>query len=239
MAGAALAIRLVMQANGALDRNRLITDHVEMARRISLFVARRCPNRVSREDLVAAGLLGLTEAAARFNETRSEAFLPFAEKRIRGAVLDELRRGDIMPRRVRQIARRVGRAVDELEQRLGHAPEDADVAAELGVTVEVYRDEYKPLLGVQIDAIGEGERGLPPSDTAVSPEAEAGRRQELERMHHAIGRMEDRDVAVLSYYYADELTYGETGRRMGVTTSRVCQLHGRAISRLRAALGDS
>src|ERR1051325_9220951 len=86
-------------------RDRLIRDHADVARRIALRMARRCPDWVAREDLVSAGMVGLIEAADRYDESRQEPFISFAEHRIRGAVLDELRRGDIMPRRVRQLAR--------------------------------------------------------------------------------------------------------------------------------------
>src|SRR5262249_52443662 len=115
------------------ERDRLISEHVEIARRISLRLARRCPDWIAREDLVAAGLLGLTEAADRYDETRNEPFLSFAEKRIRGAVLDELRRGDIMPRRVRQMARKIGATIQQLEREYGEAPTDERVANALGV----------------------------------------------------------------------------------------------------------
>src|SRR5262245_15887446 len=96
-------------------RNQLITDHAEVARRIALKMARRCPTWSQRDDLVAAGLLGLTEAAQRYDGSRAEPFLPFAEQRIRGAILDELRRGDLLPRRVRQIARRIASKINALE----------------------------------------------------------------------------------------------------------------------------
>src|SRR3954468_13605902 len=104
-------------------RNRLISEHAEIARRIALKMARRCPDWVAREDLVSAGMLGLTEAAARYDEWRAEPFLAFAdsrrpepflafaEHRIRGAILDELRRSDLLPRRVRQTARKVASAI--------------------------------------------------------------------------------------------------------------------------------
>ena len=93
------------------ERDRLISEHIEIARRISMRMARRCPEWIAREDLVAAGMLGLTEAAERYDANRNEPFLAFAEKRIRGAVLDELRRGDIMPRRARQMARKIGATI--------------------------------------------------------------------------------------------------------------------------------
>src|SRR5258706_12103489 len=95
-------------------RDQLISEHADIARRIALKMARRCPDWVAREDLVAAGMLGLTEAAARYDDTRAEPFLSFAEHRIRGAVLDELRRGDLLPRRVRQLARKIAGAIREL-----------------------------------------------------------------------------------------------------------------------------
>ena len=95
------------------ERDRLISEHIEIAKRISMRMARRCPDWIAREDLIAAGMLGLTEAAERYDATRNEPFLAFAEKRIRGAVLDELRRGDIMPRRARQMARKIGVTIQD------------------------------------------------------------------------------------------------------------------------------
>jgi len=87
------------------NRDRLIREHADAARRIALRMARRCPDWISRDDIVSAGMVGLIEAADRYDESRQEPFIAFAEHRIRGAILDELRRGDIMPRRVRQLAR--------------------------------------------------------------------------------------------------------------------------------------
>src|SRR6185503_14877393 len=98
-----------MQAFGSTssqNRDRLIREHADAARRIALRMARRCPDWISRDDIVSAGMVGLIEAADRYDESRQEPFLAFAEHRIRGAILDELRRGDIMPRRVRQLARK-------------------------------------------------------------------------------------------------------------------------------------
>src|SRR5664279_5944338 len=96
-------------------RNALIRDHADAARRIALRMARRCPDWIQRDDIVSAGMLGLIEAADRYDDKRQEPFLSFAEHRIRGAILDELRRGDIMPRRVRQLARKVTTTIRELE----------------------------------------------------------------------------------------------------------------------------
>ena len=216
----------------SIERDRLIADHIDAARRISLRMARRCPDWISRDDLVAAGMLGLTEAAERYDDSREEPFLVFAEKRIRGAVLDEMRRGDIMPRRVRALARKIGRTIQALEQRENRPPTDEEVAAELGVPLEHYQEELEQLVHVTIGVFdAEGFGGDDPS-----PETMAGRRHAMNRVRAALTRLERRDALVLALYYNEELTYAEIGEVLGVTTSRVCQLHGRAIARLRAEI---
>ena len=216
------------------DRDRMIAEHVENARRIALHIARRVPDWISRDDLVTAALLGLAEAAERFDASRGETFIAFAEKRIRGAVLDELRRGDFMPRRVRQAARKVGKTIRELEQELGRTPEDTEVAAKLEVPVEQYREELEGLVHLTIGVFENDETTRDPNGD--SPAANAERRQIVTRVKEALGRLDQRDALILQLYYDEELTYVEIGEVLGVSTSRVCQLHGRAIARLRAEM---
>jgi RNA polymerase sigma factor FliA len=219
------------------ERDRLISEHIEIARRISTRMARRCPDWIAREDLVAAGMLGLTEAAERYDSSRNEPFLAFAEKRIRGAVLDELRRGDIMPRRARQMARKIGAKIQELEKTVGASPSDEQVAAALGVTVEAYRTDLEHLVHVTVGALEQDDDTATSLATdAHSPEAGAARQQALSRVRAALPRLDQRDILVLGLYYNEELTYHEIAQVLGVTTSRVCQLHGRAIARLRAEI---
>jgi RNA polymerase sigma factor for flagellar operon FliA len=219
------------------ERDRLISEHIEIARRISMRMARRCPDWIAREDLVAAGMLGLTEAAERYDSTRNEPFLAFAEKRIRGAVLDELRRGDIMPRRARQMARKIGAKIQELEKTTGKSPSDEEVAAALGVPLEAYRTDLEHLVHVTVGALDQADDTSAAliSDDA-SPESGAARRQALARVRGALPKLDQRDILVLGLYYNEELTYHEIAEVLGVTTSRVCQLHGRAISRLRVEI---
>jgi len=216
------------------ERDRLISDHVEVARRISMRIARRCPSWIAREDLVAAAFLGLTEAADRYDATRNEPFLSFAEKRIRGAVLDQLRSGDIMPRRVRQLARKIGATIQEIERKTGAAATDEAVAAALGVSVEEYKTELEQLIHVTIGAFEGDEEGAQPD--GGSPEAEVSRREAMTLIRASLPKLEQRDLLVLGLYYNEELTYSEIAQVLGVTTSRVCQLHGRAIARLRAEI---
>ncbi|HET9620978.1 MAG TPA: RNA polymerase sigma factor FliA [Kofleriaceae bacterium] len=221
----------------AAERDRLISEHIDVARRISMRMARRCPDWVAREDLVAAALLGLTEAADRYDSNRNEPFIAFAEKRIRGAVLDELRRGDIMPRRQRQMARKIGQTIQELEKTTGASPSDEQVAAKLGVSVDEYRTDLEHLVHVTVGALeqeDDTQGSLASRDQ--SPEADAARRQAMARVRAALPKLEQRDLLVLGLYYNEELTYHEIAQVLDVTTSRVCQLHGRAISRLRAEI---
>lgn len=217
------------------ERNALIASHVDIARRISLRIARRCPDWIAKEDLIAAGLLGLTEAAERYDASRGEPFLPFAEKRIRGAVLDELRRGDILPRRARQMARKIGHTIQELETRTGSSPSDEAVAVALGVSIDEYRTNLEHLVHVTVGALNEGEE-MPGVGNDNSPESEAAHREAAAKVRVALPKLGQRDLVVLSLYYVEELTYSEVAHVLGVTPARICQLHGRAIARLRAEI---
>jgi RNA polymerase sigma factor for flagellar operon FliA len=220
-----------------LQRDRLIADHAEVAKRIALKMARRCPSWVAREDLVSAGLLGLTEAARRYDDTRAEPFLPFAEQRIRGAVLDELRRGDMLPRRVRQTARKVAATIRQLESG-GEKATEEQIADTLGVTLENYRENLATLLHVETESIdGEGATIL--VDKQQSPADLAARSEMLGRVRSALDRLEQRDVTLLGLHYIEEMTFQEIATTIGITASRACQLLWRAVARLRVQLGDA
>ena len=221
------------------SRERLIAEHMEMARRIALRVARRTPSWLSDEDLLAAAMVGLAEAAERYDEGRGEPFVAFAEKRIRGAVLDELRRGDVLPRRARWAARKVSETIRGLEQSLHRSPEDEEIAKALGVSVVEYRENLEMLTQVGFVELGtESQMG----DAALSHEPSAlsalEREQAAHRLRTCLGRLAERDSLILSLYYVEEFNYAEIGRVLDVSESRVCQLHARALVRLRAEFED-
>ncbi len=227
-------------SNSGRRRDDLIVTHVDVAKRIALRVARRVPDWISVDDLIAAGMMGLTEAADRYDENRGEPFVAFAEKRIRGAVLDELRRGDIMPRRVRTKARQVGKVIRELEQKLGRAPEDEEIAAVLQVSVEEYRDNLAALSHVSLieitPEIARSEAYSTKDDS--SPRAAAEHSEMLRLIEEALHRLEERDALILSLYYNEQFTYSEIGDLLKVSESRVCQLHARALTRLRVEVHE-
>ena len=214
-------------------RDQLIAEHADAARRIALRMARRCPSWIAREDLVAAGMVGLIEAADRYDGTRQEPFLAFAEHRIRGAVLDELRRGDIMPRRIRQLARKIGDTIKELE-RGGEVATDQRIADALGVSIEHYRSTLAERVHVELAPLEGEERMLTSHD--ASPSDIASHRQTLERVKVALQTLEPRDVTILGLYYIEDLTYQEIAETLRVTPSRVCQLLWRAVERVRTQM---
>jgi RNA polymerase sigma factor for flagellar operon FliA len=198
-------------------------------------MARRCPAWIAREDLIAAGMVGLIEAADRYDGSRQEPFLSFAEHRIRGAVLDELRRGDIMPRRVRQLARKVSAAIKELEKD-GDVATDQRVADALGVSIEHYRAGLSELVHVEVAPLDDEERTLVCGE--VAPDVQASHREALCRVRGALDSLEPRDVTILGLYYIEELTYQEIAETLRVTPSRVCQLLWRAVERVRVQIGE-
>jgi RNA polymerase sigma factor for flagellar operon FliA len=216
-------------------RNQLIEAHTEVARRIALKMARRCPDWVAREDLVAAGMLGLTEAAERYDESRTEPFLSFAEHRIRGAVLDELRRGDMLPRRVRQLARKISNAIRVLENS-GESPSEHRIAESLGVPVEQYRSGLSHLVNVGVDSLENDDQVLV-ADQRLAPDELAAHRQQIATVRAALEHLESRDVTILGLHYLEDLTYQQIAEILRITPSRVCQLLWRAVERLRAQLG--
>lgn len=198
-------------------------------------MARKCPDWISRDDIVGAGMVGLIEAADRYDEAREEPFLAFAEHRIRGAVLDELRRGDIMPRRVRQLAGKIKAAIRELEKQ-GDPASDQRVADALGVTLEHYRAGLQQLVHVEVASLDEGDENRLVADD-VAPDVQAGHRQALRHVADALGHLEARDVTILGLHYVEDLTYQEIADTLRITPSRVCQLLWRAVERMRGHLG--
>jgi RNA polymerase sigma factor for flagellar operon FliA len=141
-----------------------------------------------------------------------------------------------MPRRLRRLARVIGDKIGELE-RQGADTSDESVAAALGLTIEDYKHKLEQIVHVPVGALEIDEDTMMPSGEESSPEQQANHRRALARVRAALERTEKRDLLVLSLYYNDELTYSEIGEVLGgVTRSRVCQLHGRAIARLRASI---
>ena len=208
------------------------------------------PAHVEDADLISYGLLGLISAIERFDTTRDIKFETFAIARIKGSIIDELRSMDWVPRSVRARARDIERSIAQLEAKLGRAPNDEEISSSLGISEEEFQDSLLEISRSSIAALDElwtGSGGGDPValiDTIEDPEApepqSAMAQTELrEALGEAIARLPEREKLVVTLYYYEELTLREIGEVLGVTESRISQLHTKAVLRLKSRLqGD-
>jgi RNA polymerase sigma factor for flagellar operon FliA len=221
------------------SRSELLAEGLALVRRTAFRMARRLPPNVEVGDLISAGTEGLLNAIDRYDVERCPRFEAFAAARIRGAILDELRAADAMTRHGRRKLAEVTRTLRSLEAELGRAPDDAEIAARLGITVEQYGKLAADLArGPALARLGE----VDPDDIAgggTDPLEAASDRELRPQLAAAIGTLPERTQMVLAMYYQEECTQAEIGQIFGVTESRVCQILGDAIVRLRAALAST
>ncbi|MDQ3761687.1 MAG: FliA/WhiG family RNA polymerase sigma factor [Actinomycetota bacterium] len=226
-------------------RDRLVLHYAPLVKYVAGRVGTGLPPHVDIADLVQSGVFGLWDAIDRFEPERGLKFETYAMQRIRGAILDELRAQDWVPRSVRSRAREVERALERLESRLQRSATDAEVAAELGVTVADLRELYAQLQltsVVALDeliAVGRGGTSIAetlPDEAVEEPGAFLDSVESRRLLAEAVSQLTDRDRVVVSLYYFENLTLAEIGRVLGVTESRVCQLHTRAVLRLRSKM---
>jgi RNA polymerase sigma factor FliA len=221
-------------------RDRILLHYTPLVRSVAHRVATSLPSHVDVGDLVQAGVFGLVDAVERFDPERCPRFESYAAQRIRGAILDELRAQDWVPRTVRGRARELERARDLLEARLGRLPTDQELAADLGVPLRDLRSGRRQVQLVSVEALDEtgALSDVLADDTAVDPGAAVQDRETVRQLSRAVGELGERDRDVIRMYYLENRTLAEIGRALGVTESRVCQLHSRLVGRLRGRLRD-
>jgi RNA polymerase sigma factor for flagellar operon FliA len=223
------------------ERDAILRRYLPLVRRVARrFLGRAAPH-ADLDDLVAWGACGLLAALDRYDPTREALFATYARFRIRGAILDQLRQLDWVPRSVRQKAAAVERVARILETRLGRPASEEEMARGLGLSLAAYRDvlrQIAPVTLVSLDALGfgAGDDDLPLERAEPDPLRGLLRRERLLLVARAIGRLPERDQLLLSLYYRDDLTMKEVGAVLGLTESRVSQLHTSAMLRLRATL---
>jgi RNA polymerase sigma factor FliA len=230
-------------------RDRLILTYAPLVKYVAGRVGSGLPAHVDEEDLVSYGLLGLMGAIDRFDPSRDIKFETFAIARIKGAIIDELRSLDWVPRSVRSRARDIERAMADLERELHRAPTDDELSEKLGVTVEELDDSLTDISRSSIAALDElwtisGSSGGDQvalidtiEDTSgPDPQGALAQTELREALGEAIARLPEREKLVVTLYYYEELTLREIGEVLGVTESRVSQLHTKAILRMKARL---
>ena len=214
-------------------RNRLVLQYAPLVKYVAGRVGSGLPTSVEQGDLVSDGVIGLMDAIDRFEPERGLQFQTFAVPRIRGAILDGLRSLDWVPRSVRTKVRDIERAQAGLEARLGRTPEDEEIAAEIGISVRELRDVYAKLSFTSLASFDEFDL----TDDLASGFSDAieddATRATLKR---AVTELPERDQVVIALYYFEGLTLAEIGQVLGVTESRVSQLHTRATLALRTKL---
>lgn len=216
--------------------------HVKLVHRLARRLARGLPPSVLHEDLVSAGLEGLVSAARRFDPTRGQQFVKFAEFRIKGAMLDEIRRHDMMSRGGRLLKKSLERAVVRLTASLGRPPTDEELADSLGVDLCVLQDARSRFGDVRVVSLqsssAAGKMAFDPADQAPTPEAVAMRIALYEQAADAVARLEDRERLVIELYFREGKKLKEIAARIGTTDSRVCQIKRAALTKLRGMLAS-
>ena len=228
-------------------RDRLILTYAPLVKFVAGRLGASLPAHVDEQDLVSYGLLGLIGAIERFDPDREIKFETYAISRIKGAIIDELRSLDWVPRSVRTRAREIERAIAELERRLHRAPTDEEIAAKVGITTEELEDSLSEISRSSMAALDElwspsggGDQialiDTIEDDDAPDPEFSLEQTEMKEALGEAIARLPEREKLVVTLYYYEELTLREIGEVLGVTESRVSQLHTKAVLRLKARL---
>jgi RNA polymerase sigma factor for flagellar operon FliA len=232
-------------------RDRLIVTYAPLVKYVAGRVGSGLPAHVDDGDLVQYGLLGLISAIERYDPERDVKFETYAIARIKGAIIDELRAMDWVPRSVRSRAREIERTIAELERQLHRAPTDEEIAGKIGITEEELGESLSEISRSSIAALdelwtvqgGSGDQ-VALIDTiedvdAPDPQSALSQTEMREAIGEAIARLPEREKLVITLYYYEELTLREIGEVLGVTESRVSQLHTKAILRLKARLSGS
>jgi RNA polymerase sigma factor for flagellar operon FliA len=242
---------MMTAASGALMYSEVQTDsmndivirHAPLVKRIAHHLLLRMPASVQIDDLVQSGMIGLLEAARKYDMSKGASFETYAGIRIRGAMLDEIRKGDWAPRSVHRKSRQVAEAIKTLEMRTGTDAKDHDVAAELGMELDEYQLILQDASGSRLfsfDDMLEGDDSAIEKVAGEMPNPLEGIQSEAFRaeLAAAIAGLPEREKLVLSLYYDEELNLKEIGQVIGVSESRVSQIHTQAALRLRARLAE-
>lgn len=230
----------------------VIEDYAPLVKRIAQHMMMRMPASVQLDDLLQAGMIGLLEASQKYDASQGASFETYAGIRIRGSILDEMRRGDWVPRSVHRNARRINDAIATIESREGRDASGAEIAEEMGVDINEYHAMSQDAMCGRLFSIDESydnddaplanehqiDTSAAVATVFTTPHAETQKDTLKQAMVQAIENLPERERLVLSLYYNEELNLKEIGQVLGVSESRVSQIHSQATLRLRSRLKD-
>jgi len=226
----------------SLDFEGIVDSYAPLVQRIAHHLKGRLPANVQLDDLIQAGMVGLLEASRHYDASQGASFETYAGIRIRGAMLDEVRRYDWTPRSVHRKAREVSEAMYRIERRTGRDARDTEVAAELGVSMAEYHRILQDSTGCRVFSVEDlDEQGAfleQVSDDGQGPVERLAREGFKQALADAIAGLPERERLVISLYYEEEMNLREIGEVLGVSESRVCQINSQATLRLRARMRD-
>ena len=221
-----------------------VVEYTPLVKRTAHHLMVNLPSSVRVDDLIQAGMIGLLEALERYDASHGAQFETYAAQRVRGAMLDELRSNDAMPRSARRGMRHIEKAVAQLQQQLGRTPNEREIAKALNVPLEEYQQMLQDAHGYQVIYYEDFEDGEDNAFLEMNCGESAGPLDALadqnlrKALIAAIDNLPEREKLLMSLYYEQELNYREIGSVLGITESRVCQLHRQATTRLRGQLKD-
>ena len=225
-----------------LDEKDQIVRHASLVKRIAYHLLNRLPPTVQIDDLIQAGMVGLLEAASNFDAEMGASFETFAGIRIRGSMIDEIRRSDWTPRSVHRKFRSVSEAIRKIENETGEDAKDADVAKALGISLGDYHQILIDSSSSRIYSIDTMEENTQdaaiPGSSENTPEEAFSQIEYQKQLAESIRQLPEKEQLVMSLYYDDELNFREIGEILEVTESRICQLHGQALLRVKARMSD-
>lgn len=222
-----------------LSQSALVEAHAGLVKRIAYHLIARLPHTVEVDDLIQAGMLGLLDAAQQYNADQGASFETYAGIRIRGAMLDEIRRNDWAPRSVHRKAREIAETLHQLEQQLGRPPHDQEVADAMAMTLDDYHQQLHDAAGHQVFSLEElNDHQDSLTDQDADPDTALRDGSFRQSLAAAIDQLPERERLMMSLYYNDELNLKEIGQILGVSESRVSQIHSQTVLRLRGKLQD-
>lgn len=235
-------------AQGTLSRDAQLQQYVPMVKRLAHHLLGKLPANVEYDDMFQAGMIGLMDAISRYEEGQGTQFETYANQRIRGSMLDELRNNDWLPRSVRKNQRAIESAMSKLEHRLGRSASESEIAREMNIPLERYQELLQDAKGSQLfyfdDYGSDDENGsyldryVADPDTAADPLAVLNDKRFRTELVKRIEELPEREKQLMGLYYEQEMNFREIAAIMGVTESRICQLHTQAVTRLRSKLKD-